>query len=141
MKTKFTILALVIAVPAFLLGRVIWPDVAGAMEPSSTQLPFFIFISALEALSFGIGVAFIVFGYPKLKNLMGEEKYGALPSFIAIAWFLVSWWPHDNMHRANGMDLGGLLRIEYLFHLTLIIAGLTLAYFFGKRLVSKNTLT
>jgi hypothetical protein len=32
------------------------------------------------------------------------------------------------MHTHNGMDLQGLLYIEYGFHLTLMVAGLVLAY-------------
>ena len=43
---------------------------------------------------------------------------------------LVNWWAHDSLHLHNGMDLSGLLRIEYAFHMTLIAAGLTLAWFF-----------
>ncbi|HEV8224498.1 MAG TPA: hypothetical protein VGP74_04510, partial [Rubrobacteraceae bacterium] len=43
-------------------------------------------------------------------------------------WFLVSWWPHDNLHIHNGEDLQGLLYIEYGFHVTLMLAGIVLAY-------------
>ncbi len=50
--------------------------------------------------------------------------------FIALPWMLVSWWPHDNLHVHNGMNLQGLLYIEYGFHLTLIIASLILTYGF-----------
>jgi hypothetical protein len=48
--------------------------------------------------------------------------------YLAIGWFLVSWWPHDNMHIHNGNDLQGLLYIEYGFHVTLMAGGLILAY-------------
>ena len=41
---------------------------------------------------------------------------------------MVSWWPHDNLHLHNGMDLQGLPFIEYGFHVTLIIAAFVLAY-------------
>ena len=49
-------------------------------------------------------------------------------TFIATAWLLISWWPHDNMHKHNGMDLAGLLRIDYLFHVSMMVAGAVLAY-------------
>jgi hypothetical protein len=53
-------------------------------------------------------------------------------AFLSIAWFLVNWWPHDNLHRVNGQDFGGLPRIEYAFHLTLEIAGALLALYFFR---------
>ena len=39
--------------------------------------------------------------------------------YLSIGWFLVSWWPHDNLHIHNGD--------EYGFHVTLIIAAGVLA--------------
>ena len=42
----------------------------------------------------------------------------------------VSWWPHNNLHIHNGMDLQGLLYIECGFHFTLMIAGIVLGYSF-----------
>jgi len=43
---------------------------------------------------------------------------------------LANWLPHENLHVANGMNVPGLLRIEYGFHLPLMIAGAVLARFF-----------
>lgn len=131
-STKMVLFTIVLAVPAFLLGKVLWPDALDAVQPSAAQLPFFIFLSAREALAFGAGVAFIVFGWSMLKNAMFPDTRGAKWTFTSIAWLLVSWWPHDNMHRENGLNLGGLLRIEYTFHLTLIIASCIIAYNFWK---------
>ncbi len=54
--------------------------------------------------------------------------------FISIAWFLISWWPHDKLHAFN-KTLEGLLFIEYGFHLTLLIGGCILAYCFIRLLV------
>ena len=131
-STKFTIITIVIAVITFGLSRIIWPDVEGAVAPTGGQLPLFIFLSALESLAFGVGVAFFTLGFKHMKELLPERKSSAL-AFFAIVWLLVSWWPHDNMHRVNGHDnLAGLLKIEYIFHFTLILAGLILAYNFWK---------
>jgi hypothetical protein len=134
MKTKFIVTTIVLAIPAFLLGRMIWPDVPGAMAPLGIQLPLFMFISALEAVAFGIGVSFVIYGWSLVKRVMPADAHGAKLVFVSIAWLLVSWWPHDNMHRANGMDMAGLLRIEYIFHLTLIVASAIVAYYFWKYL-------
>jgi hypothetical protein len=54
----------------------------------------------------------------------------AWATYLAIAWTLVSWWPHSNMHRVNGENLGGLLMIDYTFHVTLMLASLIILRFF-----------
>ena len=127
-KTKVVIVTLVLAIPALLLGRVIWPPDPVLPVPAGTQLPFFIFLAAVEAITFGLGVSFIIFGWPLLKRVPEEWQTKARWSFIALSWMLVSWWPHDNLHQHIGMDLQGLLYIEYGFHLTLIISSFILAY-------------
>jgi ABC-type Fe3+ transport system permease subunit len=50
--------------------------------------------------------------------------------YLLRGYLTVSWWPHLGMHAANGLDLGGQLVIEYLFHLPLEVAGVVLAYSF-----------
>ena len=140
MKThyKFALVALPLAIITFILSRVIWPDPSGMVGPDATLLPHFIFLSALESLAFGVGVAFALFGYPRLRASM-PDSWLSSAAFIAIVWALVSWWPHDNMHRVNGMsNFAGLLRIEYIFHFTLIIAGCIVAMYFWKQLTRSS---
>ena len=129
-KLKTTLLILLPALVVFPLGRVIWKDPVEAMMPSSAQLPFFILLSVFESLAFGIGIWFLVRGWELIAAAPGVSKRLACWTYASIAWSLVSWWPHDNLHRANGMDTVGLLRIEYGFHVTLIIASTIIAFFF-----------
>ncbi len=135
MKTsyKFALVAIPLAVAAFLLGRILWPDVPGAMMPTAGQLPFFIFLSALESLAFGIGVAFLLFGWAALQRSGRTDVFTRL-ALIATAWLIASWWPHDNMHRVNGLDMAGLLKIEYTFHFTLILSGFIVAAYLWREL-------
>jgi hypothetical protein len=126
-RTKIIIVAAVCAVGSFLLSRVIWPDAPEALKPAGTLVPFFIILSILESLIFGVGVSFLVFGWRRVAELTKQGR-SLWPAFIATAWLMVSWWPHDNMHRVNPEgNFVGLLRIEYLFHVTLIIAGFIVA--------------
>ena len=53
------------------------------------------------------------------------EDVGGVPGHRVVPGLLV---PHDNMHIHNGTDMQGLLYIEYGFHVTLMVAGLVLAY-------------
>ena len=50
--------------------------------------------------------------------------------YLSIGYLMVSWWPHLNLHTHNGMNLQGLLYIDYFFHLPLEIAGVALALCF-----------
>jgi hypothetical protein len=117
---------LVAGVAAFALGRVIWPDPAGASTPPPALLPVFIAISALESLLFGIGVAFLLFGR---RWLVADGTRLALAAYLAIAWSLLSWWPHDNLHRVTH-DWAGLAAIEVGFHVTLIASITVIAAYF-----------
>lgn len=132
-KTKGTVLSTAVAVCAFILGPIIWPNPADGYMPTSGQMPFYMLVSAFEAVAFGIGLSFVVFGWPVFQKMRRSHPQESLWVFIAAAWLLVSWWPHDNFHRANGHDTLGLLYIEYAFHVTMIVAGIIIAAFLYKK--------
>ena len=137
MKTSYKVVAVAtpFAIAAFILGRVIWPAPAGVAGPSASLLPHFLFISALEAIAFGVGISFAFFGWRDFRSQITADRL-SLATFIAVTWSLISWWPHDNMHRVNGMEnYTGLIRIEYLFHFTLIVGGFVTALYFVRQLV------
>jgi hypothetical protein len=132
---KWLAVTLVLGVTAFAaspngpLGG-FWRPSPDFPHPTSAQLPLFMILNVAEVLAFGLGVAFLIFGYPVIRAIAPASKRLTLWAFLSIAWLLVNWWPHDSLHVANGMNLGGLLVIEYVFHITLIVAGAILAYFF-----------
>jgi hypothetical protein len=138
MKTwhKVLLLTLIAAVPAFAIAPVIWPPDAHVGAPSGLQLLLFILLAALDALAFGLGIAFICYGLPLVRRIVDGSRARTWITFIATAWLLISWWPHDNMHKHNGMDLGGLLVIDYLFHVPLMLTGVALAYTLVRALQS-----
>ena len=126
MKTwiKVVIITLILGIPAFLLDTVLWPR-SPDIAPTAAQLPFFIALSAVEGLLFGLGVAYLIFAWPLVRGKGAKTMW----AYLAAGWLLVSWWPHDNFHASNGVNPAGLLRIEYGFHVTLIIASLILAHY------------
>ena len=125
---KVALVTALFAVPAMALGQVIWPPAPGGPEPTAGQLPFFILLAVFEALTFGLGVSFLLFGFAPLKRAVGGSAWRTWAIYLSVGWFLVSWWPHDNLHIHNGDDLQGLLYIEYGFHVTLMLAGIVVAY-------------
>lgn len=132
---KWLVVTLVLAVIAFLaspngpLGG-FWRPSADFPKPTDAQLPLFILLNSAEALAFGFGISFLIFGYPLMQTLLPASKGLTLAAHLSIAWLLLSWWPHDSLHVANGMNLNGLLAIEYGFHVTLMVTGAILVYFF-----------
>lgn len=131
MKTrwKMLLITLVVGVPAFLLGPVIWSP-SPEIQPTQAQMPYLLALSAVEALFFGFGISFILYGFPLIRRIDQLEKKAAIAMYVSLAWILISWWPHDNMHIHNALDINGLIVIDYSFHLTLILSGAVLVYSF-----------
>jgi hypothetical protein len=136
---KVLILILVVTVPAFLLGHVIWHPLG--MAPSPGQMPFFMVVSFFEALALGLGVSFLVFGLPLVRSVPSELKTRAWLMYLGIGWALVSWWPHGNLHVSNGDNMQRLLYIEYGFHVTLVISAAMVAYCFLSLLRDRSNRT
>ncbi len=72
----------------------------------------------------------MLFGFPIVRAISPASGLLTHAAHVSVAWLLFNWWPHDSLHIANGMNLGGLLVIEYVFHISLMIGGAILAYFF-----------
>jgi hypothetical protein len=127
--SKLLIVAVTIglAVPAFVLSRVIWPDSPGAAAPPPGLLPLLMVPAVFEALAFGAGVAFLIAAGRAM--LLRTTDRLSLAAYISAAWALVSWWPHSNMHRAN-TTLEGLVLIDWTFHLTLILGAAIVGTYF-----------
>jgi len=132
---KWLSVTLPLAVLAFLaspngpLGS-FWRPSAEVMMPTGVKLLLFALLNVAGVLTFGIGVSFFIFGYPLVQRVLPESRRLVFAAYLSIGWLLSNWWPHDSLHIANGMDTGGLLAIDYGFHITLMIAGVILALFF-----------
>jgi len=141
MKTsaKVAIITAVVAVPAFLVGPTLFPPADIGVEPSATQLPFFLFLAVGDALLLGLGVSFLLFGFPVMRRVSPDSKLRAWTMYLSIGYLMVSWWPHLNLHAHNGMNLQGLLYIDYFFHLPLEVAGVALALCFISLMRNRTT--
>jgi hypothetical protein len=131
MKTRFkwSLVNLGVGAAAFALTPVNWPLSPAAQPPPGNLLPLFILLGALESLAVGLGVAFLLFGRQWVGS-MGVSPGLSIATYISIAWLLVNWWPHDNLHRVVGLEWSRLMIIEYSFHLPLLLAAAVVAWFF-----------
>ena len=127
-RLKWLLVTVLVAVPAFLLAPVLLPPAEGGPAPTAGQMPFFLFLGVTDAVLLGLGVSFLLFGFPVLRKVSPNSKGRAWAMYLSIGYLMVSWWPHLGMHASNGLDLQGLLYIDFIFHLPLEIAGAVLAY-------------
>jgi hypothetical protein len=117
-RVSAVVAAAIVAIAAFALGRVLWPDPPGAAAPPSELMPYFVVLSVIESVLFGAGVGFAIIGWPRLRGRTADGR--AWAAYVSICFMMLSWWPHDNLHRVLGHhDFAGLARIEYLFHVPL----------------------
>lgn len=78
--------------------------------------------SVIEAVVFGIGLTWLIFGRDVLRGP------GSTAAHLAVGWALVSWFPHGAFHQSTAHDnWAALAAIEYGFHFTMLIAGLLVA--------------
>jgi len=130
------LLAVVLGILSFVSGPTaplgfFWRPAPGFPTPSPVQLPLFIGLGLAEAITFGLGISFLFFGYPMVRPIYPASTTLTRLAHFCIASLLFSWWPHDSLHIHVGeASVNGLLAIEYAFHVTLMIAGVILAYFF-----------
>jgi len=100
------------------------------LTPIAAQIPLFILLNAVEAFVSAFGLAFLIFSYPLVQAVAPASGALTRLAHLSIAWLLINWWVHSGLHVWNGPNPTGLLWIEYGFHVTLMVAGIILAYFF-----------
>lgn len=123
------------AVGTMALGQKIWTSPPGAVAPPANLVPFFIALEAAGDVLFGLGVSFVIFGYGLLAR--ARQPLGlTYATYVAIAWLMLSWWPHGNLHRVTA-DFSQLLYVEYGFHLTLMVAIGVVAVFFLRAIQTR----
>lgn len=133
------VLVLVWAAASVPIGLVIWPPAAG--RPPAQVLPVMVVVGLFEGAAFALGVLFLVFG-GRLLRAAGRWTGLTTAAYISIAWLLVSWWPHDGLHRSGfGRSFAGLAAIDVAFHTTLILGTVAITVFFIRAIRSSAAAT
>ena len=124
------------ALVAFLLsptspvGANLWtpsPDVT----PTGAQLALFVAVTIIEAIAFGLGIAFLAFGWPAIRRIFAASAGWTRAVYGSLGWLLVSPWIHDSIHIVTGHGLDAIIVLNYVFHFGVapVVAVLLLALF------------
>jgi hypothetical protein len=73
-STKVALLTAAVGVPAFFLGPVLFPPADVGVEPTAGQLPFFVSLAVGDALLLGLGVSFLLFGFPVIRKVSPDSR-------------------------------------------------------------------
>ena len=122
-KIKIIIVTLAIGVLAVSLGRIVW-SVGDGPAATGIQIALLSILDIVQSLLFGLGIAVLLFGWPWFKNLSALSLRMKILLFLSVIWLLTSWWPHVGFHIITGEDLWGIIKIDYAFHLTAIVASI-----------------
>ncbi len=127
---KFGLVVVGAGVAAFLLTPTLFPPNPNVPPPSAGLIPYFLALSIVESAFFGGGVAFLLFGLPKMRRVARISGQSPWPSYLAIGYLTASWWPHLGMHAVAGLDMEKLVIVDYVFHLPYIVSAAVMAHFF-----------
>ncbi len=124
------IVTLVFALVTMALGQKIWTAPPGASAPPAGFVPFFIVLELASDVLFGLGVSFVIVGYGLVARAR-QPLWLTYATYVSIAWLMLSWWPHGNLHRVTPVGAWDrLLYIDYGFHLSLMVGTAIVALFF-----------
>src|SRR5579871_1755118 len=80
------------------LGQRIWTPPPGSASPPTSLVPLFAALEAFGDILFGLGVSFVIFGYGLVARA-GRSRVLTHATYVSIAWLMLNWWPHGNLHR------------------------------------------
>jgi hypothetical protein len=74
---KILIVTVLIAVPAIMLGPIIWPNPEGAAAPTAAQMPYFLLLALWEGVLLGLGGLVFLFGWPVIRRVSPDSRVRA----------------------------------------------------------------
>jgi hypothetical protein len=87
---KVGLVTIAAGVPAFFLTPVLFPVNPNVPMPPAAYIPYFIILSVIESLFFGIGVAFLAFGFPLMRRVGAVAGLSPWPAYLSIGYLTAS---------------------------------------------------
>lgn len=128
-RTKFIlttvpiVLVLMLFHPGGPLGATLWPQPEpGSPEPESWQMPLLVLLALFESTATAVGIAYLFYGWHWTRSVMPERPALATALHLSIAFALIQWWPHGNLHISVPFSFGSIIAIDYGFHVPLLVS-------------------
>lgn len=136
MRTMFKAALIVVASATFGLlfspfgpiGVLVWPEPNNAVVPTAMQGVLLLGYTLLGAIAMGLALAYLVLGWGYTKRTFAGRPRLAALVHVSVVWILGNFWVHDNLHIVNGLNIDGLIAIDYSFHSTIMLATLVTMY-------------
>src|SRR5260221_14619430 len=81
-----------------------WAPSPAVPQAAGVQLPLFMILGAAEALALGVGVSFLLFGYPALKASVRVSAPFTRASHLSISWMVMNWLSHVTLHIPSAIS-------------------------------------
>jgi hypothetical protein len=89
-SVKVALVTAAVGIPAFFLGPVLFQPADVGVEPTADQLPFFLFLAVGDALLLGLGVSFLLLGFPVMRKVSPDFKVRTWAMYRSIGYLMVS---------------------------------------------------
>lgn len=136
MKTTFKAAIIVVLSATFGLlfspfgpiGSRVWPEPNNVVVPTAMQSNLLLGYTLLGGIAMGLALAFLVLGWGYTKRTFAGRPRLAALVHVSVVWILGNFWVHDNLHLVNGLNVDGIIAIDYTFHSTIMLATLVTMY-------------
>jgi len=126
-----TVLIAVISLPAVSVFYAVFKIGQAGRAPGGWLLAGLIANTVITRLALGLGISFLIFAWPLVKNAR-QYRQLALLSYLSIGWCLLAWLPYQQLDFFARNAVYPLLALGYGFQLTLMVAAAVLAVFFYR---------
>jgi hypothetical protein len=64
-------------------------------------MPYFIFLALWDGVLLGLGISFLHFGWPVVRDASPDSRVRAYAMYLSVGWLMVFWWPQLNINFPN----------------------------------------
>lgn len=110
------------------IGAMIWSEPNTGVTPTATQGILLLGVTFMESVGMGLAVAFLALGWSYTKRTFAGRPRLAALVHVSVVWILGNFWLHDNLHMVNGVNIDGIIAIDYAFHSAIMLASIVAIY-------------
>jgi len=132
-------MTVIFSVVAFVIYHSLLLPSADFPSPTHVQTFFLLVLACIQAISFGCGITFAVYGKEIVNRMTKDNKKQAYLLYGSIVWLLAAWLPYSLLLMEVGVsNMTSYLIVSYVFQILFVSSGLIVAYCFIHPFFSQN---